>query len=269
MIQLPNIKPESTTSLNEDVCPKCKGTGWEHWTTTDGSEEIYGFPLEVTYARKCNCQKLIQENEDRTEFPSNLRSANISAFKWDAYSGDMSDMKAVVHSFYYNFDEWKKEGKGLYLWSKTPGSGKTFLAACLSKSIMFKTQYKVKYITPTDYMDKVSEGYRNKKNGIFEDPSRVYREVSILVLDDIGTQKNDEWHNQELFRLIDERLSNGRVTIFTSNLSVENLNVDERIKSRILKAVITIHMSEESVRNKLANEEQGDFVKRMLGGKNG
>lgn len=263
-----NIIPLPTTSSSndEEVCPKCHGTGWELYETEDGTEEIYGQPLMVSYARKCTCNSRALQNEDRTEFPSNLRDANMAKFDWSAYSVDTSDLKRVCRSFYDDFLKWKSAGKGLYVWSKTSGSGKTFISACMAKGLMFRTGCLVKYVTPVDYINKVALGYKNNKNGNFNDPSKVYRECSLLVLDDIGTQKKDEWYEQELFRLIDERSSNNLSTIFTSNYRIEELNVDERVKSRIMKASITIHMPEESIRNKKAVEEQSDFITKMLNG---
>lgn len=260
-LQIPNITPLPTTSSN-DVCPKCHGTGWELYQSSDGSEEIYGYSVMIEYARRCRCKNNVFVNEDRTEFPSIYRDCDIYKFDWNIYNTDMSNAKSIAFSFFNNFEDWQKESKGLYLWSKTPGSGKTFLSACLGKSVMMRTQKIVKYITPMGYMDKVSESYNNKD---IPDPSKVYRECSLLVLDDLGTQKSSEWNEQELFKLIDGRISNNLITIVTSNYSIDKLNVDERLKSRLLKSSITIHMPEESIRNKKADAEQKSFVNKILG----
>ena len=253
--------PRRTNSSNE--CPKCKGTGWELYQSSDGTESIYGYPVMIDYARRCNCMTNVFANMDRTEFPSIYRDCDIYKFDWNCYQFDTTDMKRVAFSFFNQFEEWQKASKGLYIWSKTAGSGKTFLSACLAKSVMMRTQKLVKYITPIDYMDKVSEGYKFKD---LPDPSKSYRECTLLILDDLGTQIKSDWHSQELFRLIDYRNTNGLVTIFTSNYNVEDLNLDERCKSRILKSSIVLHMPEESIRNQKAAAEQGEFVNKLLGG---
>ena len=256
-----NMIPKNTIFLNDDLCPKCKGTGWELYQSEDGSEEIYGVPMMIDYARRCNCKTNVFATLDRTEFPSMYTDCDITKFDWNCYGTDTSDMKKVIYAFFDHFDKWQTEGKGLYLWSKTPGSGKTFLSACLAKSVMMKTQKVIKYINPIAYMDKVSEGYKFRD---MPDPSKTYRECTLLVLDDVGTQMRSDWHSQELFRLIDQRSSNGLVTIITSNYPIELLNVDERTKSRIMKSSITIHMPEESIRNRKAAAEQGAFVNRIM-----
>ena len=255
-----NGTQQHITSSNS--CPKCHGSGWVLYESSDGTAELYGEPVMIEYAKRCNCMTNAFVSEDRTEFPTIYQDCDIYKFDWNAYGVNTDDMKRVAFSFFNQFEKWQKESKGLYIWSKTPGSGKTYLSACVAKSVMLRTQKVVKYITPVDYMDKVSIGYKDKTI----EPARVYRECSLLVLDDIGTQIQSEWHSQELFRLIDYRTVNNLPTIITSNYKVEDLKIDERTKSRILKSSIVLHMPEVSVRNKMAAAEQGDFVNRILGG---
>ena len=257
----PSGIPKRTISLNE--CPKCHGTGWELYSSSDGTESIYGENVMIDYARRCKCQTNVFANMDRTEFPSMYRDCDIYKFDWECYGADTKDLKSVAFSFFNQFEKWQEEGKGIYLWSKTPGSGKTFLSACLGKSVMMRTQKVVKYVTPITYMEKVSEGYNDKS---LPDPSRVYRECTLLILDDLGTQMKSDWHSQELFRLIDQRSTNGLVTIITSNYDVDELKVDDRLKSRILKSSITVHMPEVSIRNQKAAAEQGAFINRIIAG---
>lgn len=243
-------------------CPKCHGRGWILYESDDGSEYYYGVKTMIEYAKRCDCSNNFLNNEDRTEFPTIYRDCRMDRFDWNIYSINTADMKTVAYAFYNKFEMWQEEGKGLYLWSKTPGSGKTWLSACLAKGVMMRTQRTVKYITPIAYMDKVSQGYNDKT---LPDPSQIYRDCALLVLDDLGTQLRSDWHMQELFRLIDYRSANNKTTIITSNYKPEDLNVDDRLKSRILKSSIVLHMPEESVRNKKASEEQGYFIERILG----
>ena len=245
-------------------CKKCHGTGWILYESDDGTEEIYGEKVMLDYAKRCDCGDHFFNSEDRTEFPTMYRDCAMTKFDFDIYSVDTADLKTVAYAFFNKFENWQEEGKGLYLWSRTPGSGKTWLAACLAKGVMMRTQRTVKYITPTAYMDKVSQGYNDKS---LPDPSKIYRECALLVLDDLGTQLRSDWHMQELFRLIDDRCANQKSTIITSNYKPEDLNVDDRIKSRLLMTNIVIHLPEESVRNKKASEKNGKFIEKILGGR--
>ena len=161
------------------------------------------------------------------------------------------------------FDKWQGSGKGIYLWSKTPGSGKTFLSCCIAKSIMLKHDLQMRFITAPDYISLVGDSYKKERGEL--DKSVVYRECPLLVLDDIGAQVDKDWQKQEMFRLINQRMSNGLVTMFTSNMSVENLNVDDRTKDRIIKSSVVVQMPEESIRRKKAKNEQDKFLENILG----
>lgn len=59
--------------------------------------------------------------------------------------------------------------------------------------------------------------------------------VDLLILDDIGVRDGGNTFVSELYEIIDERVSNSRSTIYTSNLPIEELaNIfDPRIVSRI------------------------------------
>lgn len=193
-----------------------------------------------------------------------MTDADLTRFDWTCYKTDTSPIKTVIDSFFAEFRTWQQNGKGLFLWSKEPGSGKTFLACCLAKSVMMKYNLRFRFITAPDYIDKVAEGYDIKKQGGFTDPSQIFRECELLVLDDIGAQMSKEWHQTELFKLINYRMNNGLPTIYTANYEAGKLNIDERAKSRIINTSIAIHMPEESVRTKKANEKNNEFLSRIL-----
>lgn len=59
--------------------------------------------------------------------------------------------------------------------------------------------------------------------------------VELLVLDDIGTRDATEAFNNEIYEIIDERASEERATIFTSNVPIDGIAqvLDDRIASRI------------------------------------
>lgn len=253
----------STYQKDSDKCPICHGSGWETYYSSDGTEEIYGYPVEVLYARKCSrCSGFNPDDFDRTGVPDIYRTVDMTRFKWDVYQGDIEFTKKIVMSFKEKFTEWQSDNRGLYIWSQTPGSGKTMLACCLGKTLMMRHNLRMRFITAPDYMNTVSESYKRDKGDI--DPSAIYRECELLILDDIGTQMGKEWQQQEMFRLIDTRVTKGLVTIYTSNMSPEKLNLDNRIVTRIIKTAIPIRMPEESVRLALAGEEQRRFLEKML-----
>ena len=240
-------------ALNSDICPVCGGTGWE----------LFKIPDAQDGARPCTQCRAVRRINDMTEVPPQFRDADLSKFGFDSYSRDMGNLRKISEDFLRNYRErWEKSGKGLYLWSKTPGSGKTFLACCLGKSVMIKYDLRMRLVTVPDYLAKVGKSY-NRQQGE-SDESAIYRECDLLILDDIGAQKTGEWQMQELFRIVNERLDTGKIIIFTSNMCPEDLNLDNKIISRIKKKTIVLQMPEVSIRDKKAKEEQDSFLQDIL-----
>lgn len=250
---------KNTMAINSD-CPLCHGSGWHVYAATVFD---YGEETIVDMAKRCPQCSGTMRLKDRTGVPEEYHEADIYKFDFKAYSSDMTNLHKIAWSIFNQFDKWQDNGKGLYLWSKTAGSGKTFLACCLAKSIMLKYNLQMRFITAPDYISKVGDSYKKERGEL--DESQVYRDCALLVLDDIGAQVDKDWQKQEMFRLINHRMTNRLVTIFTSNMSVENLNVDERTKDRIIKTSMVLRMPEESIRRKKAVSEQDKFLEHVLG----
>lgn len=236
-------------------CPICHGTGWELFFA-----DVLGYG-ETEFARRCTHCAEDRRGQDHTGVPEEYRDAGLDRFDFTAYTNDMGKLQQICNSFFRDFKGWEREGKGFYFWSKTPGSGKTFLACCLAKSVMVRYNLTMRFATAIDYINLVGDSYRRERGAY--DPSEIYRNCQVLVLDDIGAQADKEWQRQELFRLINRRMELGNITIFTSNLPAEQLNVDERTKDRIIKCSVVLQMPEESIRRKKAAKEQANFLQKI------
>jgi Cdc6-like AAA superfamily ATPase len=83
------------------------------------------------------------------------------------------------------------------------------------------------------------------------------------VLDDIGQRKTgNEWLQDILFQILDARTFNKLVTIFTSNVKVQNLNIDERVRRRIEDFTVQLPLPEYPVGNSEAKEKKMDLLKK-------
>lgn len=237
-------------------CPICHGTGWELYD----AGEIPGYGEAHTFVKRCTSCAGIRRSSDITGVPPQFSDADLSKFGFEIYSKDTANLKKLIQYYYDKFDKY---GKNLFLWSKTPGSGKTFLACCLGKSVMMRYDLKMRFITVPDYLAMVGDSY-NRERGE-RDKSQVYRKCDLLIFDDIGSQKKGEWHEQEIFRLVNERLNNGKITIYTSNMPPEVLNVNDRTISRIKNNTLIVMMPEESIRDKKSKAEQETYLIELFG----
>lgn len=238
-------------------CPVCHDTGWQIY-----SEFVEAYAGEIQFTRICPRCKGKRRVNDKTGIPPEYHDADITKFDFNTYRTNMESMKRVFTNFVDDFEEWRKMGKGLYLWSNTPGSGKTFLSCCLARSLMLKYDLQIRFITAPGYIDAVGESFKRARGE--EDKTNIYRECDVLVLDDIGAQSRGNWQEQEIFNLVNKRMEEGKTTIYTSNTDVDELNVETRTQDRIIKTSVVLRMPEEALRKRNAEFEQQRFLNMIL-----
>ena len=133
------------------------------------------------------------------------------------------------------------EGKNLYIWGKHTGCGKTSWACKIMgfyfRSIAFESGLENEglYI----YLPTFLEDLRNSYGAPDEDFAEVLdmvKKCKRLIIDDIGAEKVTEWVRERLVSIINTRVSSGLSTIYTSNLSPDELveQFEERVGSRVI-----------------------------------
>ena len=164
-------------------------------------------------------------------------------FIWEKYKADASDQKNFITSYIMKYPKYRDRGVGLYIFSGTKGSGKTMLACILLNEISKRYTGSVKYVGVLDFLEMTKKGFRNEDEDL-----NAIREAGLLVLDDIGVQMSREWVETVLYRLIDHRYTQRLPTIYTSNISIDGLKVDDRITDRIDCTTLPVNLPEESIR---------------------
>ena len=88
-------------------------------------------------------------------------------------------------------------------------------------------------------------------------------QAGLLVIDDIGVQMSREWTDTVFYRLINERYTNRKPTIYTSNIPVEGLKMDDRITDRIESTTYLLRLPDESIRKILRQEEKDELLQKI------
>lgn len=197
----------------------------------------------------------------RSMIPFHYLDADMSKFQWDVYGSDITMQKKIAESFITNFNAYQKAGKGLYIFSKTKGSGKTFLSCVLANEVMERFDICVKFISVPELLEMTKKSYKDFMKE--EDLERI-KTAELLILDDIGAETKKEWVDTELFRLIDSRYASKKVTVFTSNVPIDMLKINERIVDRIFSMCIRLNLPEKSIRTMHADAENMKFMKSVL-----
>ena len=102
------------------------------------------------------------------------------------------------------------------------GSGKSYILNALLNELSKKNISCVSIYYPT-LLKKLKDSFNNK-NTTFE---QMYNELEMcdcLLIDDIGAENNTAWARDEILgSLLQSRMDNDRITFFTSNFNLEEL----------------------------------------------
>ena len=170
-----------------------------------------------------------QMRRSRSGMPKEYTYKRGKDFNWDYYRDDTNPQKNIANAFISRYEEFRRSGRGLYIYSATKGSGKTLLACCLANEVMERYNAVVKFVQVLDYIDLIK---RKDEDADMERHS--LKRCGLLILDDVGVQtEKQEWINNALFSLVDERYRNMLPTLYTSNVPIEKASGDDRIQSRI------------------------------------
>lgn len=254
--------------MTSDVCPICGGLGW-----------IYN--PQNNSACECDCYKE-QLKRERLKFamiPSEFRDLTVASFDTSLYRNEnLSDIeidvneelakkaKSVAKGYVNKFEIMQEQGKGLFLYSKKRGSGKTRLAISIGNALIKTKQQRVRFITTIDLLGQIKATYNRDKNNDYTEQElfEEFSEIPVLILDDMGTEKASTFVTEVFFRLLDNRMTHKKITIVTSNLEIDELAHDERIKSRLRKMTARVKMPEIDVRSKLAQQENDSLLAMLM-----
>lgn len=254
-----NSSERHTDEEKKYSCTVCNDTGWEEYEK-DG----------YTFCRECKCgirRRQIEENRMRfANLPSNFSSLRLSSFDITAYSSpncQNAARNAVKGINYYlnNFSVLKGQGKGLYIYSQTKGSGKTRMAVGLANELMDKG-IQVKFATSLQILAEIKKSW--DKNSEYQSESELISQLSnteVLIIDDFDVEQGEKaWISERFYQIINSRYMDKKVTIYTSNSGIENIGYDDRIVNRIKERSFVLPFPEESVRDRIAKDNMNELI---------
>ena len=249
-------------------CPKCQGSGWEIY------QKRTPWGAMNDYARKCECgayaESVIQSRLEFAQIPEKYKISSIDNFDCGRYT-DPGNAKAakgilgIISKWLDGFSSgMEARGKGLYLYSKTRGSGKTRMAAAIANEFARNKNKSVRFATSQKILDEIRATW-DKESAVTErELARELIKTDLLIVDDFGTGfgtgEQKDWINHKFFGIVNDRYMGDKVTVFTSNEEIGKLNCDERIKSRIREMAFEIPFPEEDVRVRIAKKDMEEMM---------
>lgn len=199
----------------------------------------------------------------RAMTPFEFLNLTAKDFDYNLYQDKTTALKAkkMINDFIMKYQYFKDAGMGLYIFSTINGSGKTMLSSCVLNEIVKRYHGSVKFINVLDFLELTKKGF----DGQDEDVNAIYQ-AGLLVIDDLGVQASKEWTDTVLYRLINERYIDRLPTIYTSNVPIDYLKVNERIRRRIDDTTYLVKLPEESIRKEVRQREKQKLLDEIENG---
>ena len=208
------------------ICPVCGGTGY-------------------VGENMCECLRELCRQEQKKELTSLLAAghARFEQFRLDVYPNDyLEDYGCSAREMMRrNLNRCQRycasfgPGSESMLFTGAPGLGKTFLSACIARSVA-DGGHSVVYET----VIALFGDFETAKFGDYseENVSRTekYLKCDLLIMDDLGSEMVTQFTMSALYTVVNTRLMEGRPTIISTNLTPEGLKArySPAICSRIL-----------------------------------
>lgn len=266
------------TSKISDKCPyqECDGSGMNYFiniVTSEGKVEMC----------KCFKEKNMQkELAEVSKIPSEFVQATLKDFDVFAYPSEEEQGIAfvtleIIKDYIEDFETNKEESTGFYIHSSTKGTGKTMLACCIANELFKRYRTSVLFTTTSELLNNFKATFNKKSDMDYNQVLELYKNVDVLVIDDIGTEKNSNWVASTLLDIIGHRVNFKKVTIYTSNIEVDELDfeykedvpndsrhVTERIVERVIAKSIIIKLPETNVRRGKAKLKQAERFNKTM-----
>lgn len=246
------------TFRDSDVCPICEGLEWI-LKIKDG--------VEIAVPCKCREKAVMSRRLRFADIPEAFRGMDLRSFRMDVYRKPeskkmVSDACKIIKTYLDDFESQKERGMGLYIWSRTKGSGKTRIAAGIANELM--KNYAVKFAVSLTILQEIKNTWRRDTEYSENQLLDALYTTDILVIDDFGVERPADWTNDKMYQIINERYINQKITIFTSNDPLDKLSYDDRITNRIKERTYQIAFPEESVRDHIEERMQEEIIEKVI-----
>lgn len=153
----------------------------------------------------------------------------------------------MAKRYVQHWEEFRSSSTGLLLWGDV-GTGKSFIAGCIANALLDKG---VPVLT-TNFarlLNKLTDMYAGDRNAYIDS----FKQYPLLIIDDLGIERNSEFVREQVFSVIDSRYRSQLPMIVTTNLSVDDMMdpadlARGRIYSRVLERCLPIRVSGQNIR---------------------
>ena len=199
------------------ICENCNGNGY-------------------VGSAMCECLRELCRQEQKKELTFlNVGRESFDQFRLDYYP-ERDNIRAIMEKTFQACRRYAigfSEKSPNLLFSGDTGLGKTFLSACIARTVA-DNGYSVMYESAGHLFGRLE---RAKFSGDEEArrESEKYLACDLLIVDDLGTEMPGQFTTSALYSLINDRILAGKPTIISTNLTSEEFaqRYNRQIASRL------------------------------------
>jgi len=170
---------------------------------------------------------------------------------------------SVAKYYVENFEKMLGRGQGLIFYGPV-GTGKSFIAICIANELI-KREVPVIMTSFVRILQDIQSPDMNEGEYF-----KNLNNASLLIVDDLGTERSTDYANEKVYNVIDNRYRIGKPVIFTTNMMLSDMmnNPDiryKRIYDRIFEMCYPVQVKGQSWRRDEA-ARRFDEMKKLTGG---
>lgn len=183
----------------------------------------------------CSCLMELYHREQAKELSSllSIGEQRFENFQLKWYDGEKDPGSGISPreqmSFVYTACKTYAENfgarSGNLLLTGGPGLGKTFLSACIARTV-FERGFSVVYATAGKIFGdfEAVRFMRPDDYAAAKDELRRYEACDLLIFDDLGTEMTTAFTVSSLYDIINTRLVSGKKTVINTNLGISDIS---------------------------------------------
>ncbi len=210
-------------------------------------------------ASMCECLKELCRQEQKKELTFlNVGRETFDQFRLDYYADAVDpklgvNIRSVMEKTFQTCRRYAHtftERSGNLLFSGDTGLGKTFLSACIARSVADRG-YSVVYESAGHLFSALERAKFSGEEQAREDVKK-YSICDLLIIDDLGTEMPGQFVTSALYNLVNDRLLAGKPMIISTNLNTEDLakRYSPQIASRLRGSFTRVAFLGEDIRVK-------------------
>jgi len=200
---------------NHERC-KCQKS-IDYWIKFDADQEIKRLEEEEGKQR-FEFQQKVNKLFDQSKLGERFKLRTFSNYTVNECNKITYEL---AKKYAEDFAKYQKDGIGINF-NGSVGSGKTHLAAAIANHLINKG-IPVVFGTTMTLLAKIKGSYSHEVKESENEIIDLYSTVNLLIIDDFGKERINEWVLEKLYLIINSRYENNLPIIITTNYSFDQL----------------------------------------------